>query len=84
MRVSHDGIDYGISFNIESVTQVESVAQVDWEKPKLWINNSFLCIFSDGFMTFLWALFLNQDPKKCSEINIIGVRSPVDGNEVIE
>jgi hypothetical protein len=48
------------------------------------MNNYFLCIYSKGFMTFFWELVSNQDSIMLSEINIIGVRSLMNGHELIE
>lgn len=64
------GVEYGVSFHANM--------DVDWEKSKLLMNNSLLCVSQDGFMTFFWATVCNT--AKLQE-SIVGLRA-VDGDEL--
>ncbi|GLJ31924.1 hypothetical protein SUGI_0642570 [Cryptomeria japonica] len=74
MRGGRDGVEYGLSFNVGH----RGGKHVEWEKSKLLMSNSLLCISQDGFQTFSWATVCNRDRLK---ENLIGVK-PVDVHEL--
>eukprot|EP01018_Ginkgo_biloba_P034737 Gb_12564 [translate_table: standard] len=70
MRAGKTGIEYVLKFTVEGHSK-----KVDWDDSKLLMFNSLLCISSDAFQSFFWAVVSTRRAKDLNDGTVIGVRS---------